>query len=268
MIQAKSIDWPRKRDLLGVHLSEVTYDRVLDTLVEAARHRRPAIASFFAVHAVVTHGRDSKLRQMVNRFDMIAPDGMPVRWAMNLLYRARLPSNVRGTGTMLLMCERAAREGMSIYLYGGTPETIEILQENLLRAYPGLKIAGAESPPFRKLTEEEDAEVVRRINDSGAHFLFIGLGCPKQDIFASEHQDSIHAVQLCVGAAFDFHAGKTREAPHWMQRSGLEWFYRLCQEPRRLWKRYLVTNTQFVQMVARQGLGMLFTRSRGESSNG
>src|SRR5262249_33817743 len=144
----------------------------------------------------------------------------------------------------------AAAQGVPIYLYGGNPVVLEQLQANLRKQFPELLIAGAESPPFRVLTREEDESVVERINASGAQLVFIGLGCPKQDHFAHEHRDRIRAVQLCVGAAFDFLAGTKKTAPAWMQRHGLEWLYRLCQEPRRLWKRYLVTNSIFVAKLA------------------
>lgn len=130
------------------------------------------------------------------------------------------------------------------------PQVVEKLRDNLLDRLPDLEIAGYESPPFRPLTPEEDAEVVRRINNSGAGIVFIGLGCPKQDLFAYEHRDRIHAIQVCVGAAFDFHAGSQPMAPSWMQKRGLEWLYRLIQEPRRLWRRYLVTNSVFLAKLA------------------
>ncbi len=162
---------------------------------------------------------------------------------------------------MWSLCRRAAQEGVSIYLYGGTPATLDALVAHLLAAFPGLEIAGAESPPFRPLSVMEDAAMVRRVNASGAGLMFLGLGCPKQDCFAAEHVDRIEAVQLCVGAAFDFHAGTKATAPDWMQRRGLEWVFRLYQEPRRLWKRYLVTNTIFMgklldQFVRQRLLGL------------
>jgi exopolysaccharide biosynthesis WecB/TagA/CpsF family protein len=128
---------------------------------------------------------------------------------------------------------------------------IASLQSNLRQRFPALKIVGAESPPFRPLTEIEDRQMVHRINQSGAGFVFIGLGCPRQVAFAAEHRHSIHAVQICVGAAFDFLAGAKKMAPPWMQRRGLEWLFRLTQEPARLWRRYLVANTIFILLVAR-----------------
>ncbi len=239
--------WPRRCDLFGVRVSATTYDEVCDSIVAAVRAEQPAVVSLHAVHAIVTSSRDRELLRKVNDFDVIAPDGQPVRWALNRLYDARLPDRVCGPELMLRLCERAATEGIPIYLYGSSPEVIDDLCANLTRRYDGLIIAGAESPPFRKLSANEDEEMVRRINDSDAGIVFIGLGCPKQDHFAADHRDRIRGVQVCVGAAFDFHAGRKKVAPVWMQRRGLEWVYRLIQEPRRLWRRYLVTNTLFIQ---------------------
>src|SRR5204863_3570670 len=160
---------------------------------------------------------------------------------------------------MLRLCRAAAAAGVSIYLYGGNPAVAEKLRANLLAACPGLEIAGYEAPPFRALTPDEDEAVVERINASGAGLVFIGLGCPKQDHFAFEHRDRLRAVQLCVGAAFDFHAGVKKMAPAWMQRRGLEWLFRLGQEPGRLWRRYLVTNSRF---VAKLGVALWEGRHR------
>jgi N-acetylglucosaminyldiphosphoundecaprenol N-acetyl-beta-D-mannosaminyltransferase len=151
---------------------------------------------------------------------------------------------------MWRLCEQAAQERVSIYLYGSSPETISALQAKLQAAFPDLEIAGAESPPFRPLSAAEDEAMVERVNASGAGLMFLGLGCPKQDYFAAAHVDRIQAVQLCVGAAFDFHAGTKAIAPKWMQRRGLEWLFRLYQEPGRLWKRYLVTNSIFIYKLA------------------
>lgn len=250
----RKTQWPRKRSLFGVLVSETTYDEAVATVIAAAKSREAGVASFFAAHAVVTAALDETLRGEVNQFDLVAPDGQPVRWALNTLHRSRLPENVRGTEIMPRVCARAAAEGIPIYLYGGSPATLDALRRRLRDTYAGLDIAGAESPPYRTLTPEEDDAVVERINGSGARLVFIGLGCPKQDWFAAAHRGSIQAVQLCVGAAFDFHAGVKTIAPRWMQRSGLEWFHRLCHEPRRLWKRYLVTNTQFLLLWARQAV--------------
>ena len=171
---------------------------------------------------------------------------------LNRLYGVGLRDRVYGPEMMGHVCRRAAEEGVSIYLYGSTTDVLAKLCENLKNRFPDLGIAGVESPPFRSLTAQEEDEMVGRLNGSGAGIIFVGLGCPKQDYFAARYRDRLHAVQLCVGAAFDFHAGTKATAPRWMQRRGLEWLFRLWQEPGRLWKRYLITNTVFVTKLARQ----------------
>jgi exopolysaccharide biosynthesis WecB/TagA/CpsF family protein len=242
--------WPRKVSLFGVDVSITNYQEATEAIIAAARGRQSAIVSCHAVHALVTAADDPLLRRQVNTFDMITPDGQPVRWAVNLLYGAGLTDRVYGPELTLRVCRRAAEEGVPIYLYGGTDGVLELLRGNLLAQFPGLRIVGAESPPFRPLTAQEDRDMVRRVRDSGARLVFIGLGAPKQDVFAYEHRDEFEAVQLCVGAAFDFHAGIKPMAPAWMQRRGLEWLYRLVQEPKRLWRRYLVTNSAFLARLA------------------
>jgi exopolysaccharide biosynthesis WecB/TagA/CpsF family protein len=240
------VRWPQKVDLFGVGVSVTTYDEAAAAILQAARQGLSGIVSCHAVHALVTASRDPALRAKVNTFELVSPDGQPVRWALNLLHGARLADRVYGPELMLRLCRGAEAAGNPIYLYGGSGAVTESLQANLRRLYPQLVIAGYETPPFRPLTPEEDRAVVERINRSGAGVVFIGLGCPKQDLFAYEHRDAIKAVQVCVGAAFDFHAGVKKMAPGWMQCHGLEWLYRLSQEPGRLWQRYLVTNSLFL----------------------
>jgi len=251
--ERKGRRWPRKVDLLGVQVSVTNYEEATDMVIEAARQREPALVACQAVHAVVTASCDPDLRDKLNGFDLVTPDGQPVRWAMNLLHGVGLVDRVYGPELMLHLCRSAADNAVSVYLYGGSPEVIELLRERLPRLCPGLRIAGAESPPFRALSSTEDQATVERINTSGAGLLFLGLGCPKQDLFAHAHRESIRAVQVCVGAAFDFHAGVKPMAPAWMQRRGLEWLFRLAHEPRRLWKRYLVTNTIFLAKLFHVG---------------
>jgi exopolysaccharide biosynthesis WecB/TagA/CpsF family protein len=246
----RSVRWPPKVDLFGVGISVTTYDEAVAAILQAAARGLPGIVSCHAVHALVTASRAPSLREKVNTFELVSPDGQPVRWALNLLHGARLTERVYGPELMLRLCQGAAEAGISIYLYGGHLTLLEKLQANLIALYPGLIIAGSEAPPFRPLTPQEDRAVVERINNSGAALAFIGLGCPKQDLFAYEHRQSIQAVQVCVGAAFDFHAGVKKMAPPWMQRHGLEWLYRLSQEPGRLWQRYFVTNSIFLAQLA------------------
>ncbi len=264
-----AINWPAKRDLFGVAVSSVTCEQACVAIMEAARSNAAAVVSAFSVHALIEAATRPKLAMHANRFAIITPDGQPVRWALNWLHGAGLQRNVRGSELMWQLCERAAAEGVSIYLYGSSPATLAALRANLSTAFPALRVAGAESPPFRPLTAEEDAAMVARVNDSGAGLMFLGLGCPKQDYFAAEHADRIRAVQLCVGAAFDFHAGMKAVAPEWMQRRGLEWLFRLYQEPQRLWKRYLVTNLIFARKLSVQILrrGLLRVRLSSKASH-
>lgn len=247
-----SVCWPAKHDIFGINVSATSYDELTGKIVGAAKRGQKAIMTFAAVHCVMCGVQDNEHRKRLNEFDVFATDGQPVRWAMNTLHGAGLKDRVYGPELTRRVCQAAADNGVSIYLYGATDEVLAKLQENLLTMFPALKIAGVESPPFRPLTAEEDAAAIKRINDSGAGILLIGLGAPKQEKFAYEHRESINAVQLCVGAAFDFHAGVKKTAPAWMQKRGLEWVFRLYQEPGRLWKRYLTTNSHFVFLFARE----------------
>lgn len=244
--------WPQKFDVLGVEVSATSYDELARLIVAAARRGESAIATFLPVHGVVTGALDPAYRYRINAFDVAAPDGQPVRWALNKLHHTGLIDRVYGPTMMMKLCARAADEGLPIYLYGSTPEVLAALEARLRREFPAIQIAGSESPPFRPLTVEENRAAVERINASGARIVFIGLGLPRQDVFAHENRHAIKAVQLCVGAAFDFHAGNKKMAPPWMQKRGLEWLFRLTQEPGRLWKRYLVTNTAFVLLMGRR----------------
>lgn len=219
-------------------------------LMDWARHRASRYVAICNVHVVISAAQDASFLAVIQGADMATPDGAPVAWMMRRLGYRDQP-RISGPDLMWALCQRAADEGVGVYCYGSTQDTLERLRHNLLAAFPALRLT-VESPPFRPLTVEEDAAVVERINASGAGLVFVGLGCPKQERWMAEHRGRIHAVMLGVGAAFDFHAGTVRRAPRWMQEHGLEWLHRLCSEPRRLWKRYLVTNTVFVVLAAWQ----------------
>ena len=242
--------WPEKYSLWGVDISATSYAEATESIITAAKQGQSAIMTHLPVHGLVLARRDSSFRPMINDFDIVAPDGQPVRWALKHFYGITLPDRVYGPENMLRLCEGAAAADVSVYLYGSYPLVVENLRRSLERKFPRLQVVGCESPPFRPLTPEEDQAVIRRINATGAGIIFLGLGCPHQDIFAYRHRQSIKGVQVCVGAAFDFHAGNKRMAPAWMQRRGLEWLFRLMQEPRRLWRRYLWTNSMFLLQLA------------------
>jgi len=195
-------------------------------------------------------------RKMINNADLVTPDGMPLVWMMRLKGQ-RDQQRVYGPTLMLHVLEAAARENIPIGFYGGRPEVLKLLEERVKTCYGGLPIAFSMSPPFTEMTANQDEQVVDQINQSGARILFVGLGCPKQEIWMFRHRDKINAVMLGGGAAFDFHAGVKPQAPSWMQNIGLEWLFRLSTEPRRLWKRYLYHNPRFAVLAMADLLGLL-----------
>ena len=267
VIENTHVQWPARYNVLGVNVSATDYNGALDAIFSAASQKQSAVVSLHPVHAIIESGNDPELMAKVNRFQIVAPDGQPVRWALNRLHGLNLDDRVYGPELTLRICERAAKENVPVYFYGASESTVAALCEKLTDRFDGLNIVGSESPPFRPLTATEDAAMISRINESGAAIVFIGLGCPKQDHFAADHADSIQAVQVCVGAAFDFHAGNKKMAPAWMQKRGLEWLFRLVQEPGRLWKRYLVTNTTFVYRYAKQAIRKKFSRTHQPTSS-
>lgn len=243
---------PKRYPVIGVDISKVDYALAVRCIIEAARDIRPYLVSALAVHGVVTARQQPDMARAIAGFDLVTPDGQPVRAALNLLHHADLSDRVYGPTLMLKVCERAAAENLPIYLYGSTADVVSKLAHNLQATLPRLVVAGAEPSIFRALTPTESQELGQRVRDSGARLVFIGLGCPRQEQFAWDHRNLIGLPQICVGAAFDFHAGTKRQAPAWMQAFALEWLYRLGQEPRRLFKRYAVTNSIFLMALAQQ----------------
>lgn len=243
-----------RHNILGVMVDAVDEEEAVRRVMAAAEGPTPFAGTALAVHGVMTGERDPEHRARLNRLDLVVPDGQPVRWALNRLYGTDLRERVYGPDLMLAVCEAAEARGYGVYLYGSTREVLDTLVERLHERSPALVISGAEPSAFRRLAEEEKAAVVARIRDSGARITFVGLGCPKQEVWAYEYRDALGMPVLAVGAAFDFHAGTTPQAPAWMQRRGLEWLFRLRTDPRRLWKRYVLLNPLYVALVALQAL--------------
>jgi N-acetylglucosaminyldiphosphoundecaprenol N-acetyl-beta-D-mannosaminyltransferase len=203
------------------------------------------------MHMVMESHCSRAFRDIVNGADLVTPDGMPLVWGLHLLGVASA-TRVYGPDLTSALLEAAAKEHLPVGFYGGTPAVRDRLLQILSRRFPGLRLAFWESPPFRAPTVDEDRVVVDQINRSGARILFVGLGCPKQERWMAEHAGKVSAVMVGVGAAFDFLSGAKAQAPRWMQQSGLEWFFRLCTEPRRLWRRYLWLGPQFVGLFVLQ----------------
>lgn len=252
-----------KRNILGIDISVIDYDAAVARVVQAARKRSPLKVTALAVHGVMTGVFDPHHRFRLNDMDLVMPDGQPVRWALNLLYRAGLRDRVYGPNFTLKMCEKAAVENLKIYLYGSKESVLADFKKNLEEKFPDLEIVGAQPSLFRRSTDEEKVEIAEQIRASGADIVFVGLGCPRQEIWVHEFAELIGLPSIAVGAAFDFHAGTLKQAPETMQRYGLEWFYRLCQEPRRLWRRYVFLNPIYICMLLAQVAHIMRFEDRG-----
>ena len=240
-----------KTPVLGVPVSAVSFAQAQQQVLDWGRERASRYVVLANVHVVVTARREAALGGVVAAADLATPDGAPVAWMLRRLGHVG-QTRVSGPDLMWALLGRCASDGLPVYFYGSTPQTLLALVGRVRAAFAGLQVAGYESPPFRALTPDEDAQAVQRINASGAGLVFVGLGCPKQELWMHAHRGRINAVMLGVGAAFDFYAGTVSRAPLWMREHGLEWLHRLLSEPRRLWKRYLVTNTLFVLLAAWQ----------------
>lgn len=239
------------KQVLGTPIDIITWDCALSRLRAWAVNHESRYVCICNVHSVVTAAHDAEFGRVVREADMATPDGAPVAWMLRRLGNVG-QQRINGPDLMWRYCEQAQSRDESIFFYGSSEETLAMLKTKLLTAFPVLKIAGAISPPFRALTPTEDTAIVEQINLSGAGVVFVSLGCPKQELWMAAHRGRINAVMIGVGAAFDYHAGTIKRAPKWMQDGGLEWLHRLVSEPRRLWKRYLVTNTLFVYGAAIQ----------------
>lgn len=236
--------------VLGVPIDVVAWEDALARIVSWAREGESRAIYFCNVHSVVTARSDQHLREAFSSGDLLCPDGSPVAWTLRRTGSARQP-RISGPDLMGRLIDRAEAGGLGVYFYGDTPATLDRLREVLLDEHPNLRIAGLYSPPFRDLTPQEDREVIDSIHASGAALVFVALGCPKQEKWIAAHRGKIEAPMLGVGAAIAFRAGVTRRAPAWMQRNGLEWLHRLASEPRRLLRRYFVTNSIFVALALR-----------------
>ncbi|MCC9608048.1 WecB/TagA/CpsF family glycosyltransferase [Blastopirellula sp. JC732] len=245
-----------KHSVLGIQVDAVDYEAAVQRVITAAHEKKSYIVSALAVHGVMTGALDAEHRKRLNQFDLLTPDGQPVRWALNLLHRAKLSDRVYGPNMMLRICERAAAENLSVLFFGGTPEMLDLLEERLTERMPGLRVAGKIPSQFRQLNEEEAEELAVQIEKTGADITFVGIGCPRQEIWAYEYRERLSCPIIAVGAAFPFHAGQLSQAPPTLQKYGLEWAYRLVCEPRRLWRRYLYLNPLYVGMLLCQATGI------------
>jgi N-acetylglucosaminyldiphosphoundecaprenol N-acetyl-beta-D-mannosaminyltransferase len=242
-------------NVLGVGLSAINLDSALGAINRAVVEKTKGYICVTGVHGVMEAQQDTGFRSILNRAFLNTPDGMPMVWIGKLNGRREM-DRVYGPDLMLRVCEFGQERGYTHFLYGGGEGVVEELERNLETKFPGIKIVGTYTPPFRPLNEAEEKELVGLVNGLRPDFLWVGLSTPKQEKFMAQYQDKFDATLMVgVGAAFDFHAGRVRQAPRWMQRSGLEWMFRLCCEPRRLWRRYFRNNPRFLLRFFCQWMG-------------
>lgn len=245
--------------VLGCRITTASYEEVVEMIIQWAAQNECRSVFAANVHMIMTAYDSPAFRNVVNLANIVTPDGMPLVWALRWQgYRTQ--ERVYGPTLMQKVLEDAARKGIPVGFFGTTNEVLKELSEKFTSLYPGLQVALQIAPPFHTLSEDEDQQLIQQINNSGVKILFVGLGCPKQEMWISEHYGKIQAIMIGVGAAFNFHAGTIRQAPGWMQKNGLEWLFRLFQEPGRLWKRYLWNNPRFIILLLCDRIGKLFKR--------
>ncbi len=243
---------PRKGiPVLGAFIDALSWDDVIAQIVVWGAAHESRYICVCNVHSVVATTLDPELQSVVNDADMSTPDGAPIAWALRQM---GFPSQERINGPDLMWryLGEAERLGQTVFFYGGTNTTLSKLCDSVTSSFPRLSVAGALSPPYRRLSPTEDERDIQIINSSGVNVLFVGLGCPIQEKWMAVHRGRINALMIGVGAAFDYHSGTVKRAPLWMQHNGLEWLYRLLTEPRRLYKRYLICNVYFIIGITKQ----------------
>lgn len=245
-----------RANVLGVGVHAVTLHEAAVLIEGAVRGNQRGYVCVTGVHGVMEAQRNSRFKRILNAAFLVAPDGMPTVWIGHWQGHQEM-RRVFGPDLMRLVCQRSVVRGLTHYLYGGKPGTAEKLKANLQAWFPGIRIVGTYTPPFRPLSTEEKAALQEELSKKNPDYLWIGLSTPKQEQFMAEYLDQLPCkVMLGVGAAFDFHTGQIEDAPAWIKSAGLQWLHRLCQEPWRLWKRYLVNNSTFVYQIFLQFTGL------------
>lgn len=231
--------------ILDVNISPTSYLQASQLIREWANHNESRYVCAANVHMVMEAHDSSQVRDVVNNADLVTPDGMPLVWVMRRK-GVRNQERVYGPTLMLEVLKMAQENGIPVGFFGGSQIALKSLVDKMTAKYPGLKICLSQSPPYSPISQDEDKTLTEGIIKSGARILFVGLGCPKQEIWMAEHRTRIPAVMIGVGAAFDFHAGLKPQAPEFIQKIGLEWLFRLFHEPIRLWRRYILNNPRFI----------------------
>ncbi|MEM9091527.1 MAG: WecB/TagA/CpsF family glycosyltransferase [Cyanobacteria bacterium P01_F01_bin.53] len=234
--------------VVGFPISTLSFDAHVDTMARWAKARLSKVVCVSNVHMMMEGNWKPEFSKVLTNADLLTPDGMPLVWMTSLL-SGRRHQRVAGMELLLGLCEKAQAQNISIFFLGSTPNTLVKIREKLSSDFPNLRVVGMYSPPFRKLSAEENKAIVDKINASGAGFVFVALGCPKQEYWMHRNREQVRSVMVGLGGAFAVYAGVQRWAPVWVRENGLEWLYRLIQEPRRLWKRYFMTIPTFIWLA-------------------
>lgn len=250
----------RRDKLIHFDLSIGEYSSFIADMIHLATQRSSSNVCVANVHMFVEAYLDEGFSKVINNADIITPDGKPLTWGMRILYGIR-QERVAGSDILPELLQECEKQDLSVFFYGGSQGLLDETSKFLKNQHPGLKVAGFYSPPFRELTEEENSEIIKRINDAAPNIVVVVLGCPKQEKWSAYMKGKINSLMIGFGGALPLLVGTQKRAPLWMQRSGLEWLYRLSIEPRRLFKRYAVTNTLFVYIVLREFLRMKILRN-------
>ena len=243
-------------EIIGVNVSPTNYLVATQDITTWGREGTSRYICIATVHSIMEAYDSLEFKKILNQADLVTPDGMPLVWMLKFKGYPS-PTRVYGPTLMIHVIEKAAEKNIPIGFYGGSPSSLAKLRNNITSQFPLLRILFSFSPPYREMTLDEDNQICDDITKSGVRILFVGLGCPKQEQWMAAHKSRLKLVMLGVGAAFDFHSGVKPQAPIWMQNAGLEWFFRLLSEPRRLWKRYLVHNPRFIILAIADLLGLI-----------
>ena len=244
---------PPRKKLLALEIVSGAYQEFIDNLIYLAKSRTSSYTCVANVHMLVEAHKDKAFAEVVNGADIVTPDGMPLAKGLKFIYGEK-QDRVAGMDLLPDLLSESERQSLPVYFYGGTQEMLDTTEAFCKETYPGLKIAGLHSPPFRILSRAEEEVIVQEINKSGARFVFVALGCPKQEKWMASMKGRINACMIGIGGALPVMVGMQKRAPSWMQKFSLEWLYRLSQEPRRLFKRYFQTNTLFIYLFSKEYL--------------
>ncbi|MCA6595934.1 MAG: WecB/TagA/CpsF family glycosyltransferase [Pseudanabaena sp. M046S1SP1A06QC] len=239
------------QNLIVTPVSILSFDEQINLMIKWANTNLSKMVCVANVHMLVEAWQNPNFADVLKDADLVTPDGMPLVWMMKILGHQQA-QRVAGTDIFQSVCKHAESNQISIFLLGSKTDVLEKISQRLQTEFPNLQIAGSVSPPFRPLSKTVDMDIVQRVNTSGAKILFVALGCPKQELWMAQHRDKIQAVMIGVGGVFPVYAGVLKETPKFMQVSGLEWLFRLSQEPRRLWKRYATTIPIFICLMIKQ----------------